>query len=642
MATYFGYVEREADSYVNWADVGRNMSATIDNIQRVRDEKKALIEKAYREDLDFIQANPSGENKSLREKSIEFANSAAENLKLKYNMLKQGKSSVKDFTSFRQNITDDTENLYGTLNKMQEEYKRKMDRAKAGDSQYLERRNMELLEQYDLSKTDLFVNPLTGTVTIGLMEEVEENGQKVRRLTKDPNKFISVNEYKAAVTEDYNNYDPLPALVGWVEQHGEVIESLRTLGSELQAGSILEVTDITGGVLKQKMEALGKTPQEIAVAQKAIDDWNAAKNTFFESELANDYNFLAILTDQKKFAPNGKQYIPTYNKNDLSKGEEYVYIERNNVGGSVPTFEKHHKDDALKYLDLLTRPLLDKKVKMSTYTEVGRQKQEPPRFDERAADYGKKIQDDKDLLTALGDLYYGDDKKRKSALVSVNQYENVNKIYFDKTGELVVAMDNGDVFRSPFGKPKKDKKGNVIGFEQGSGMGAKDAIGSIVVGITGGRISREKALREVPDRELNYNPMFEEIAVAKEPLDIYRSSYSGKLNQKYNTKTGAVDSDEGTSPFQMYQADAAATLSKILQGTGVIVKATGSPGFNYLTITHPKKKAPLKFYVNVNATNAATNQQTLNTWLEDIFANLSEKEKESYLKTMITDEYANK
>ena len=46
MATYFGYVEREADSYVNWADVGRNMSATIDNIQRVRDEKKALIEKA--------------------------------------------------------------------------------------------------------------------------------------------------------------------------------------------------------------------------------------------------------------------------------------------------------------------------------------------------------------------------------------------------------------------------------------------------------------------------------------------------------------------------------------------------------------------------------------------------------------------
>jgi hypothetical protein len=408
MATYFGYVEREADSYVNWADVGRNMSATIDNIQRVRDEKKTLIEKAYREDLDFIQANPTGENKSLREKSIEFANSAAENLKLKYNMLKQGKSSVKDFTSFRQNITDDTENLYGTLNKMQEEYKRKMDRAKAGDSQYLERRNMELLEQYDMSKTDLFVNGLTGAVTIGLMEEVEENGQKVRRLTKDPNKFISVNQYKAAVTEDYNNYDPLPALAGWVEQHGEVIESLRTLGSELQAGSILDVTDITGGVLKQKMEALGKTSEEIAVAQKAIDDWTAAKNAFYKSELANGYNFLAILTDQKKVAPNGKQYIPTYNIDDLKKGEEYIYIERNNVGGSVPTFEKHHEDDALEYLDLLTRPLLDKKVKMSTYTEVGRQKQEPRSANAAEIEAGGRAKTAEAMGTYIKDLWTGD------------------------------------------------------------------------------------------------------------------------------------------------------------------------------------------------------------------------------------------
>lgn len=408
MATYFGYVEREADSYVNWADVGRNMSATIDNIQRVRDEKKALIEKAYREDLDYIQANPTGENKSLREKSIEFANSAAENLKLKYSLLKQGKASVKDFTSFRQNITDDTENLYGTLNKMQEEYKRKMDRAKAGDSQYLERRNMELLEQYDMSKTDLFVNGLTGAVTIGLMEEVEENGQKVRRLTKDPNKFISVNQYKAAVTEDYNNYDPLPALVEWVEQHGEVIESLRTLGSELQAGSILDVTDITGGVLKQKMEALGKTSEEIAVAQKAIDDWTAAKKAFYKSELANGYNFLAILTDQKKVAPNGKQYIPTYNINDLKKGKEYIYIERNNVGGSVPTFEKHHEDDALEYLDLLTRPLLDKKVKMSTYTEVGRQKQEPRSANAAEIEAGGRAKTASAMGTYIKDLWTGD------------------------------------------------------------------------------------------------------------------------------------------------------------------------------------------------------------------------------------------
>ena len=420
MATYFGYVEREADSYVNWADVGRNMSATIDNIQRVRDEKKTLIEKAYREDLDYIQSRPSGEHETLNAWSLNFGNTSAENLKLKYSLLKQGKSSVQDFTSFRQNLTDDTENLYGTLNKMQEEYKRKMDRAKAGDSQYLERRNMELLEQYDMSKTDLFVNGLTGSVTIGLMEEVEENGQKVRRLTKDPNKYISVNQYKAAVTEDYNNYDPLPALAGWVEQHGEVINSLRTLGSELQVGSILEITDITGQALVEKMTALGKSEAEIKIAQKAVDDWKAAKETFFKSELANDYNALAILTDQRKFAPNGKQYIPTYNKDDLQKGKEYIFIDRNNVGGSVPTFEKHHIDEAIEYLDLLTRPLLDKKVKESTYQQPQKQQQYPR---SPTADESKASADKQDILgfaSIVGQLYGLPYQDKEATLVTVN------------------------------------------------------------------------------------------------------------------------------------------------------------------------------------------------------------------------------
>lgn len=525
MATYFGYVEREADSYVNWADVGRNMSATIDNIQRVRDEKKALIEKAYREDLDYIQANPSGENKSLREKSIEFANSAAENLKLKYSLLKQGKSSVQDFTSFRQNITDDTENLYGTLNKMQEEYKRKMDRAKAGDSQYLERRNMELLEQYDMSKTDLFVNGLTGSVTIGLMEEVEENGQKVRRLTKDPNKYISVNQYKAAVTEDYNNYDPLPALAGWVEQHGEVINSLRTLGSELQVGSILEITDITGKALVEKMTALGKSEAEIKIAQKAVDDWNAAKETFFKSELANDYNALAILTDQRKFAPNGKQYIPTYNKDDLQKGKEYIFIDRNNVGGSVPTFEKHHIDEAIEYLDLLTRPLLDKKVTESTYQQP-RPERAYGQFNESVWKYGKEEEEIAKDAQLLGELYYGTQSQMAAALDWVKSRKDVfdirNSYYNDATGELIITpLDQppivtklydvdaqGNITGKYTGKDKissKDFVTRILGYVHPNRNPAtfRDLVPEKEIGdqpVTGAKAQKQKRLQEVYDR----------------------------------------------------------------------------------------------------------------------------------------------
>jgi len=627
MATAFGYVEREADSYVNWADVGRNMSATIDNIQRVRDEKKALIEKAYNEDLDFIKANPSGENKSLREKSIEYANSAAENLKLKYNLLKQGKSSVNDFVKFRQNLTDDTESLYGTLNKMQEEYKRKMDRAKAGESQYLERRNMELLEQYDLSKTDLFVNPLTGTVTIGLMEEVEENGQKIRRLTKDPNKFISVNEYKAAVNEDYNNYDPLPALAGWVEQHGEVIESLRTLGSELQAGSILEVTDITGNVLKQKMEALGKTPQEIAVAQKAIDDWNAAKTAFYKSELANGYNFLAILTDQKKFAPNGKQYIPTYNKDDLKKGKEYVYIERNNVGGSVPTFEKHHEEDALEYLDLLTRPLLDRKVKMSTYTEVGAQKQQPQILPEYYFSRGDKVKAATTAADYIGKLYSMNYEDRAQTLNTLRASKNVENIHFvespDGKKKSIFILTTPETGSKQTIVDLTDDKGNPIALEN-----IAETIAEYVYPdeIRNNLDNFRKALNPYK----KYNPDWATdkkerrktedwtglTAPKKDPFDIYEKNYSSKL--------GTVDKEQKTL-FQKPQDIAAKELSEILKGTGVTVTPTGSNIMgiqnNYLKVSHPSAKDDFEFSVNEYKGNASKNQTELDKWLKKLFKN---------------------
>ena len=622
MATYFGYVEREADSYINWADVGRNMSATIDNIQRVRDEKKALIEKAYNEDLDFIQANPSGENKSLREKSIEYANSAAENLKLKYNLLKQGKSSVNDFVKFRQNLTDDTESLYGTLNKMQEEYKRKMDRAKAGDSQYLERRNMELLEQYDLSKTDLFVNPLTGTVTIGLMEEVEENGQKIRRLTKDPNKFISVNEYKAAVNEDYNNYDPLPAIAGWVEQHGEVIESLRTLGSELQAGSILEVTDITGEVLKQKMEALGKTPQEIAVAQKAINDWNEAKNTFFESELANDYNFLAILTDQKKFAPNGKQYIPTYNKDDLSKGEEYVYIERNNVGGSVPTFEKHHKDDALKYLDLLTRPLLDKKVKMSTYTEVGRQKQEPQILPKHYFDIGDKAKKEQDWATDFGLLYYGSPEEKLGVIEKLYQLENVEYARYveDKNGDVYVEIQQKDT-------NKKPARGYLI--KDGKQQGAKNMTNALVNAALGSDVNAVEFKKRVLDNPLNPN-----LPEVKEPPK--KLTFSEIVETKITPQINGslLTAKEGVNNTEM-----AASLNNIFGDTGITAKANGYYGITISYLDSGGKTVSKQFiseFRNNQSQQAETEAAAMRNFVNNYYNNLPTEVKTRYKQKFTT------
>lgn len=441
--TYFGYVERAADSYVNWADVGRNMTATVDTIMETREEKKALIEKAYREDLDYIKSSPSGEHRSLNEWGLKTGLNAAEMYKLRYQMLKQGKIGLKDFTSFRQNTIDDMQKLYGTLTNMQEIFKEKMDRLKASDSQMLEYKQMELIEKYgDLSVTESYVNDLTGNISIGLTEEVEENGKKVRRLVKDPNSYLTVNELQIAANAKYDNYDPLNAISGWVEMHGDVIESIQKLGSKLNVGTITEITDVTGGKVKEKLIAMGAPPEEIAAAEEAIRLWNEAKSAFLQSELSNVYNATAILTDQKRLAPNGKNYDVTFDPNDPRlKDENVIYAERDKGSGKLtPKLTEPQMKDAEAYLDKLLYPMLDRKVKTTTYQEP---RPEQPRYEKWQYEAGEKVK----RIQALGEIInkaiagsnFGEIKEGLEWIKAQDEINSSETYYNGDTGELVIT-----------------------------------------------------------------------------------------------------------------------------------------------------------------------------------------------------------
>jgi hypothetical protein len=65
MPTYYKYVEREADSYINWAEIGKSISDTAYEINRVREEKKDAIDTAMREDLNQLAEAPQGEDQNL-------------------------------------------------------------------------------------------------------------------------------------------------------------------------------------------------------------------------------------------------------------------------------------------------------------------------------------------------------------------------------------------------------------------------------------------------------------------------------------------------------------------------------------------------------------------------------------------------
>ena len=45
--TYYNFAERSADSQINWAEVGKNVTEMLQTEAAIREEKKAAIDEAH-------------------------------------------------------------------------------------------------------------------------------------------------------------------------------------------------------------------------------------------------------------------------------------------------------------------------------------------------------------------------------------------------------------------------------------------------------------------------------------------------------------------------------------------------------------------------------------------------------------------
>ena len=563
MATYFGYVEREADSYVNWADVGRNMSATIDNIQRVRDEKKTLIEKAYREDLDFIQANPSGQHETINGWSLNFGNTSAENLKLKYSQLKQGKISVNDFVTFRQNLTDSVEKIYGVTGRLQEIYKDVEERTMNQENQLIERETKVLLEKYgQLENTLPYVNGLTGSVAIGLTEIVEEDGKKVRKLRQGEGSYLTPQQLQAAAEEKFNNFDEQKVINAWVEKTGTVQQDIRSLGGESVAGLITSVADITYdniSVIIDSMPEDKRPAKEIIEAIKGYaKDFEEAEKLFIDGMVAKPTDASAILTEKIGIDPNTKKpYTIVWDKKDATSSDK-LYVEKSSDGSGrlTPVFdvnatkdeEKYQMNAIKNYLKSQIRVKLDRTVKMNPYNEPT-----PPRpivqggnYDAREAGERKSYIDQFEMYHKL---FTGKFDVKQTILQNFKQAAKVlsdETLYNDKTGELIITPSD------------PDKEKIVYNFKNPPvGVDTRDLVFSLMNLIDPALNSKYGAYaKSVPIKEIDTTlPIDNRIQTAQENLDFLKnekekggllsSIYAGQIPDAEKTLKDLKDEQKG-------------------------------------------------------------------------------------------------
>ncbi len=208
MPTYFGYVEREADSYINWAEIGKGISDTVNEIDKVRNEKKAALDQVSRDFQRKLSEYPSGQDRNANRFAYNYSDNASQFMLMQQRLLKQGKLKLKDYLNNTQNIMDDTETAFSLVKTYQEQYGKKMEQFRNGEISILEVENFALMESFGgFENTDLYINPLDGSVNLAKSKVENVSGKEVRTMAEGQENVMSVGVMKQLMNTPIPRYN---------------------------------------------------------------------------------------------------------------------------------------------------------------------------------------------------------------------------------------------------------------------------------------------------------------------------------------------------------------------------------------------------------------------------------------------------
>lgn len=369
MATYYKYAERSADSQINWAEVGKDMSDMLKEETRIREEKKSAIDAASREFGNTLANPPQGEHKGANQWALEYGDNAAQFMLMQDRLLKSGQMKLKDYTIARQNILDGTDRAFNLTKDYQAVFADKMERYKTDKSQDLEQWLMGQAEGYsDFNKSQLYINPTDGTVSVAMKELKKVDGKDVYVMNTNPNEFTSINTLKNQIAGKYDKYNTNIATDAFVKGLGENVTSAIAKTASLSAGGlILNVEDI------RNRKDIDPTTKEI------LYKFSDSENQFIKGSLANPYDRLSVLTNSQKFAPNKLQYGFTYKEEEAKANPNKILLKVDPSSGQpIPEFSEEQMKVSEDFMRTELRAKYKRTEELKTTPQVQLQERRAP------------------------------------------------------------------------------------------------------------------------------------------------------------------------------------------------------------------------------------------------------------------------
>lgn len=445
--TYYKYAERSADSQVNWADIGKNMSDMFAETNRVREEKKDAIAKATREEFAKIAETPLGEHESARISALKLADQASNQLRIQYNLLKQGRSNVKDYTMFSQNLSDNVDLAFNAAKAYQENFKEISDRAKNGDASGLEMLNAAMAEKFgDWGKTGWIIAP-NGTLMVGLKTKKQIGGKEVEVIDDTPGNTSNVNALNGLLLGRLDKYDYKPKIDAWTSSLGEEKKTILKLGTLSSQGKVVTVEDITS-----------RTDIDPETKKEMYNFMNA-ENDIIKEVMGTDLDKARMLFDSKKRTSDNKPYEVTDDPSEAQRDSSKILrIYDKDTGGYNFKVSEAQTKELEGFVRNQMRSQYDYREGADVVSQT--QRNDEPEYIRKQKEAEKAA---KDATTMIGKLWYGNDNEVGSASTYFKGLRNskgeqmFQDVKRDENGVTLIYFDGKEdyiPFKDADGKPR--------------------------------------------------------------------------------------------------------------------------------------------------------------------------------------------
>ncbi len=315
--TYIGYAERSAESQVNWAEIGIQVSDMLGTEAKIREEKKQKIDEATVAYQEALLEAPKGQSDQWNQKTSEFVDLAQNQMLMANRLLKSGQMKMKDYLNMRQGLTSNTARVFDTAQKVQEYVKKHMERLEAGDASAAEALKMERVSAFaNMKDAEFAIEPISGVVSVRrkiaetyeegdpLPEGVkvgdvktDEKGEIVYKKDEKTGRFVyetqSISQLEEGLNTFVNRFDVDGELSKMEEQLGEVtVSEIKTID-----GTKFRYIENRIGKIADGRDVRDIDPKELNEDEKIVFNYLKFEDEYVKGIMTNSAHTLSILTD---------------------------------------------------------------------------------------------------------------------------------------------------------------------------------------------------------------------------------------------------------------------------------------------------------------------------------------------------------